>query len=699
MDVIQQKIIWILGSGALLILLFKINLTRAGLSRSVLVKFKIGFGLIFIGSLLGIILKIGLLTGSISYLWQAYFAEAVIGYVLGWAMIVTGAIEWVGAYFDKKGRPLATINERAISERVSTSLIKGHRANQLLDSAESEMFNIFHCQAVLLHKVEEDSGLRLAYESGLAPGSKDLVNSPVDDKHMFWIAKKTGKAVISDKDLVFGDGTRLSSESGPLMLGVSAPVKFENDVLGILSLYRTQKRAFEQDDIDLLEIVCGGLGVALDSEISEKKYNLVSRYKEMLIMAAKPFENGEVLISALIKSAKFIHGYIPFRKIVLYIHGDGKPYESDFNLSTGGIVSIKSGYFPESAYPELYEGNSVSKELGFRMKGMTRSDDQRNFLFTINSGDNLLAHLELNLTEPTGKSSYIPLLGAALGQRIAERLEAENVERVKEKAEQRLGALEYCQGKGLSAKNLSVFLKELTSLVVDITPVTFCRIIIADVNRENFKTVGLAQARELSWPNFDTSQIILSKSSLHSKVLNDDKAARFSTENGGQESLTENEINNLLPFGVKHGLIIPVHMEGRPAGLVIVGESRQPKRSSLRGETELFVNSVARLISMVLTWQQDRRALKNSKEGKRSLQFRKKEVARTPSGEMIMPSFRTRLNGPLAGILASCEYLQSRDQDEDVDVARFIEIIQRNAAKIHDITSKMTIRDREINAK
>lgn len=699
MDVIQQKLIWILGSGALLILLFKINLTRAGLSRSVLVKFKIGFGLIFIGSILGITLKIGLLTGSFSYLWQAYFAEAVIGYVLGWAMIVTGAIEWVGAYFDKKGRPLATINERAISEKVAASLIKGHRANQLLESAESEMFNIFHCQAVLLHKVEEDSGLWLAYESGLAPGSKDLVNSPVDDKHMFWTAQKTGNAVISDKDLVFGDGTRLSSESGPLTLGVSVPVKFENDILGILSLYRTQNRAFEQDDIDLLEIVCDGLGVALDSEISEKKYNLVSRYKEMLIMAAKPFENGEALVSALLKSAKFIHGYIPFKEIVLYIHGDGKPYESDFNLSTGGIVSIKSGYFPESAYPELYEGNSVSKELGFRMKGMTRSNDRRNFLFTINSGDNLLAHLKLNITEPAGKSSYIPLLGAALGQRIAERLEAENVERVKEKAEQRLGALEYYQGKGLSARNLSVFLKELTLLVVDLTPVTFCRFIIADANRENFKTVGMAQSRELSWSNFDTSKITLSKNSLHSKVLSDNKAARFSTKNGGQELLSENEIDNLLPHGVKHGLIVPVHMGSRPVGLLTVGESRDSKRSSLRGETELFVNSVARLISLVLTWQGDRRALKNSKEGKRSLQLRKKEVVAMSSGEKMTPSFRTRLNGPLAGILASCEYLQSRNQDEDIDVARFIEIIQRNANKIHDITSGMTKNNRETIAK
>ncbi|MEE9555143.1 MAG: GAF domain-containing protein [candidate division Zixibacteria bacterium] len=696
MDIIQQKLIWFLGSGASLILLFKLNLGRAGLSRAVLTKFRLGLGFIFIGSILGIVLKIGLVTGSFSHSWQAYFAETVIGYVFGWSMIIIGAMGWVGAYFDKKGRPLATINERAIAEKVSASLIKGHRANQLLDSVISEINDIFHCQAVSLHKIEDDGGLRLAFESGLAPGSKELINSPIDDQHMFWTAKETGHAVISDKDLVFGDGARLHSESGPLKLAVSIPVKFENDILGILTLFRGQNLVFEVDDINLIEIVCDGLGIALDNDISERKYNLVSRYREMLIMAARPFENGEALVSALIKSAKLVHGYIPFKAITLYIHGDDRPYESDFNLSTGGLVAIKSGYFLESTYPELYESDSFSDEPGIRMKGISVSSDQRNYLFTIKGGNTLLAHLSLELSEPAAKSSYIPLLGAALGQRIAERLEADKVEKIKEKTEQWLGALEYYQSKGLTAGNLSVFLKELASLVVDLTPVTFCRIMFADPNREHLKTIGLAQVRELAWQDFDTSRISLPKTSLHYKALSENESTRFITDNGNEETLTADEIENLLPEGTKHGLIVPIHMGGKPVGLLTVGESRNSERASLRSGTELFVYSIARLVSMVLTWQQEKRILKETREGRRSLMLRKKEAAGKSSDYTIMPSFKTRLNGPLASILASCEYLQSQGHDEDTDVNRYLKIIQRNATKIHNIASGMAKNDQKV---
>jgi len=50
------------------------------------------------------------------------------------------------------------------------------------------------------------------------------------------------------------------------------------------------------------------------------------------------------------------------------------------------------------------------------------------------------------------------------------------------------------------------------------------------------------------------------------------------------------------------------------------------------------------------------------------------------------PSLGSRLNGPLAGILASCEYMRSLDRTRKADIDRFIDVVQRNATKIHDIT-------------
>ena len=57
-------------------------------------------------------------------------------------------------------------------------------------------------------------------------------------------------------------------------------------------------------------------------------------------------------------------------------------------------------------------------------------------------------------------------------------------------------------------------------------------------------------------------------------------------------------------------------------------------------------------------------------------------------------SIKSRINGPLAGIMASCEYLKSCPSEDNFDVDRFIDIIQRNAKKIHNITTEVSSSNR-----
>jgi len=698
MEIIQQKLVWLMGSGAALILLYKLNLRRAGINGSALTRFRIGFGLIAAGSIAGIVSKIGLSTGLFSQSWQAYVLETIVGYVIGWSFLVLGAVRWAKEYFDQKGKPLVTVNARSISEKVSASLVKGHHHNQLLGALADNVKEVLSCQAISLHKTTDDGGLRLVYESGLTSESKDLISIPLDNAHMFWKCKNAGRAVLSDKDLVFGDGFRLMSEAGPLFAAMSLPVEFENKTLGVLTLYRSGVLLFDDDDVKLMEIVCDSLGISLENDNAEKRYNLVSRYREMLIMAVKPFENGEALVSALIKSAKIVHGYIPFRKISLYVHGSGKPYEIDFNLSTGGVVSVKSGFFPRAKYPEFNDGFDMAGRFKSGSRGMILDSEQKNFIFTVSGAKNPLAHLRIDLAEPAGKASYLPLLGAALGQKIGQRLEVELLEKMRERTEQLFGALQYYQEKSLSAVNLSGFLKELASLVVDLAPVTFCRIIFADARREYFKTIGLAQVRDLVWPEKDSSKVKLQDTALHRKALLGRTNLYFRLE-GGDNTPTEDEKNLLFPDGIKHGMIVPLMVGDTPVGSLTVGESRNINRSSLNGESALLVTSIASLISMVLTWHKDRRTGDLLKEGRKSLMLRKKEQFADSALIDPGPNFRSRINGPLAGILASCEYLQTRTRDDRVDVDRFIEVIQRNAARIHEITMEKSEQGRAIMAK
>jgi hypothetical protein len=478
MDVIQQKLIWLMSSGIALLLLFRLSLHRAGIDNSILLKLKAGFILIFSGSVLGLGTTIGISTGSIPDLWQARFLETVAGYLLGWFFIISGIFAWARCYFDRKGKPLMAINAGILSDKISKSLIGSHRPNQMLDAVGDDVLDILSCQAISLHRISEDKDLRLAYALGLTTKSRSLVELSVDSGHMFRRAQLSGQAVISDKDLVFGDGSRLESRSGPLISAISLPVRFEGVTIGIMTLYRTHGAPFSEDDANLMDIVCDGVGISLANDINAKKEIMDSRYREMVILAVKPFENKESLTSALIKSAKIIHAYIPFRKLTLYINGNGIPQVSDYNLSTGGVISMATGYFSPQKYPESHSGFDDYVTGEDSRIGSKTTRDRRYYVMAILDDENPVAYLRIDLPISMRKFPYLPVLGEALGRKIAERLKHEKIVGLEDRAAQWLGALTYYQEKSISIENLSEFLKEIAALVLDIVPVTFCRILM-----------------------------------------------------------------------------------------------------------------------------------------------------------------------------------------------------------------------------
>jgi GAF domain-containing protein len=693
MDIIQQKLVWLMASGAALILLFRLDLRRAGISLAALNKLRAGFILILSGAVAGIIYRIGFSTGSFSGSGIAFYLETLPGYLSGWALIIWGTIQWARNYFDLRGRLLTTTSGTWIREKVSSSLIEGRGPNQLLESVTGDLLSILSCQAVSLHRVREDGNLQLFFQRGLASTSTGLIEEPKGNDNLYCASKRSAQAMIIDSNHELTAGDKPETINGPVESAICVPVGSGSETLGIFTAYRTQAKDFDSDDLSIIRIVCDGLGAALKRDITERDYRLETRYKEMLLLAARPFENGESLISALVKSAKFIHSYVPFRQIGLYIHGDGKPHSLDFNLPTGGVVSVKTGYFPDGEYPEFHPGTFDPGGYKNISRDVLIHDNQQSYLFPICDGRYPLAHMKIELSAPARRSSYLPLLGAALRQKISEYLEHERTAKLEDRSGQWLGALQYYQERTIASKDLSKLLEELTSLIADLTPLTFCRILLVDPNRKIFKTAALAQARNLEWPANITSGINLDDIELHHRALLEGKNITFGY-GGSRDEISPEERAKTLPSGIKHGLIIPLNMGERVVGLLTVGESRRKKRSSLEGGPSMFVLSVAELVSMALTLHRERWMTKNTIEGSRKLTLRQSHASQDSVRSSMSLSVKSRLNGPLAGIMASCEYLKSCPPEDISEVGRFIDIIQRNAKKIHNITAGVSAGNR-----
>ena len=675
-----------MAGGAVLLLLFKLDLRRAGIGVEALNKLKAGFILILAGAAVGIIYRVGFSTGSFSESGIVFYLETLLGYVFGWALIVWGTIQWARDYFDLRGKLLTTTSGRWIREKVSSSLIDSQGPNRLLKGVTEDLLSVLSCQAISMHRVQEDGRLHLAFESGLTAASANLIETLKGEDNLYWASKKSGQAMIIDGNHELTTGAKLETLSGPVASAICVPVYSGGETLAILTAYRTQEKDFDSDDLGLVRIVCSGLSAALKRDVAEKDYRLETRYKEMLLLAAKPFDNGESLISALVKSAKLIHSYVPFRQIGLYVHDNGKPHSLDFNLPTGGVVTVKTGYFPEREYPEFHLSTSNVRVYRNISQDVLIHDNQKSYLFPICDGKYPLAHLKIELSAPANRSSYLPLLGAALRQKVSKYLENERMVKLENRSGQWLGALQYYQERAISSKDLSKPLRELASLIVDLTPSTFCRIVLIDRNRKIFRTAAMAQARKLKWPKTNDSGIFLAGVALHRKALLSGDTIRFGHGDSKHEISLE-ESARTLPPGIRHGLIIPLMMGEKVVGLMTVGESRREERSSLAGGSSMFISSVAGLISTALTLHRERWITNNAREGSRKLTLRQSRAPQASVGSNVSLSVKSRINGPLAGIIASCEYLKSCPPEGTSEVDRFIDIIQRNAKKIHNITA------------
>lgn len=682
MEIIQQKLIWLLGSSAILILLFKLKLARSGMRKPQLIRLRVGVMMILFGSVLGILLKAGLSESSLSSSGTAYFLETILGYTFGWSFILWGLMGWALSYFDLRGRPLSTAGSRLISEIVMKSLLRGDGGNLLFNSVINDLNAILNCKAVTFHQIEKSGNLKLAFQNGLTDSSTKLVRYPKGEANVFCTALKSRQAVISDLKHTMHEFSFPETAKGPVSVSISIPVNYNGEILGILSAYRIKDEPFIEDDLKLLEVVASGLGASLYKEKSEKEFHLEGRYKELLEIASKPMNNGQPMISALIKSAKVIRNYLPLKWICLYLSGDGAPQSYEFNLPTGGSVKIIEGWFSKSTYPHLFNRDPhTGSKIGV---GNTNRNNQRTYVFPIGDFSSPEGYLEIELQSSTSNNSYLSLLGNILGRRLALYLKDEEIEKLKEKTESWIGALEYYQNRAMTTTDLSSLLMELASMAVDLTPTSFCRIMLADSSQKSLKTVALAQARELKWNlRFETS-ISLSNTYFHSMALDSGEIISFNQEDPLRK-LSAEEAFKLVSCDAKCGTIVPLTIGQKTVGLITIGDCRNASRVGDNSGSIYFLNALAAMISQVLTWQKEKRI---SKEGMRKLTLLKKAGKLHSSEKQDSDlNVNSRINGPLTGIITACEYLKSGLHTETKDYNRYLKVIERNAMKIHSIMS------------
>ncbi|UCE66271.1 MAG: GAF domain-containing protein [Candidatus Zixiibacteriota bacterium] len=677
MEIIQQKLVWFMGSCAALILLYKLKLGRAGLRKSTLARMRAGVIMLMFGSLWGILLKTLFASTEFSSSGTAFSIETILGYTIGWALMIWGLVSWAASYFDLRGKPLTTAGSRVVSDIIMKSMLRGNGGKLLFNSFSRELFSILNCQGLTFHKIPEDDRLQLAFHQGLTESSAKLLEFPRGSRNVFVITVKSRQAVISDENHTLHEFSFPETSRGQITATISIPVTYNGQLLGVLTAYRIKNIPFNEDDLKVLEIAGSGLGASLQREKADKEYIQETRYKELLTIATKSLDTGQPMISALIKSAKTINNYLPFKWISLYVVGNGTPRSYEFNIPTGGAVKIIEGWFPKYAFPHLYN-RDPNTGLKFNV-GAGKSSRKTTYIFPVGNVSTPPAYLEFELQTPLANDSFLPLLANIMGKRFALYLKNDETRNRINTFKSWLGALTYFQEKAAEVNDVSMLLKEIASSTVDLVPTSFCRILLADPARRFLKTATLAQKRNLDWRMRFESKISLSNLEFHKTSLESGEVITFNQEDNSRK-LSEEETFKMLPSEVKCGAIVPLALGQKTVGLITIGDCRKAGRAFENSDPLQFLAALSSAISMILTWHKEKRL---SREGDKKLTLLKKSAKKESESEVSASRINSRINGPLAGIIAACEYLKSGLHTEKDDLDRYLNLIERSASQIH----------------
>jgi GAF domain-containing protein len=677
MEIIQQKLIWFMGNCAALILLYKLKLGRAGMREPTLSRLKAGVITLMSGCVVGIAFKTLLADAAFASSGFAFFIETVLGYTIGWALIIWGLVSWAKSYFDLRGRPLTTAGSRIISDTVMKSLLKGNGPKLMFNSLSKDIFSLLNCQALTVHKLLEDEKLHLVFHQGLTGSSVKLLEIPSGDKSVFLISAKLRQGVISDQKYTLHEFSYPETSKGPINSSISLPITYNGQLHGVLTAYRNKKKPFNADDLKVLEVAASGIGTSLQKENSDRELHQENRYKELLSIASKSLGTNEPMISALIKSAKMINNYLPLKWICLYVVGNGTSRSYDFNLPTGGVVKIVEGWLPKNSFPQLFNRDP---NTGLKIvSGKNSNSNETTYIFPIGKATSPEGYIEFELRTSVSNSSYLPLLGNILTKRFSLYLQNDSFKGRIETFNSWLGALQYFYERATQTSDVSSLLQEIASSTADLTPVSFCRITLADSARRFLNSAALAQVRNLNWRNDFKSRISLSKAEFHKTALHMGAIVTFNQEDKSRR-LPAEEAVEMIPSEVKCGAILPLTVGNKKVGLLTVGDCRKADRVFADSDPMYFLNSLAGTISMILTWHKEKRL---SSEGKKKLTLMRKNMAKETVAKKPVPRINSRINGPLAGIMAACEYLKSGMYAEKDELDRYLGVIEKNASEIH----------------
>ena len=687
----HQKLIWLMALIAIFLAFHKLKASYF-LHRSKAMKMMTA-GCLFLGfgASLGLAGHMGLLGIGYSKSVLYFVLESVVGYIGGWSLIIWGMALWLPYLFSVSNRLQKKTKSVNLYEAISKVSAYGDASPATFGRIAGAVLENFGYQAASLHVISTDNKLSLFASLGLTENSKKMLEDVRDS--LIEKVYKTGEVFLADESVRIHRNFIIETVSGPVVEAIGLPVDFGAKRVGALTVYTDHPRVFSQEELRVLDAVGANLALAFYREGLQHSINSQLAFRDLVAVLLKTARANDNLNTRLIRLAKFLKQYMRFESLNLYLPGDGPPQQLDFGLPRGGKVIIEKGYFQGDEYSPinwvidnrrslLLPDNAAWLDKGFKF------DKEIKVLYTpLMNGEQVSGALSLSTDKKHRFSQNdliaVEIIASVMSAALMEELTAA----ITTEAVDRIGAINYSLEHSLSQEPARNIFRELAKIIVEKTPATLCRIMFFDRDHKRFRTEAIYQRRGLSWDESTIAGLAATELFAHRKVMATGRPEIIS-DSDPTIRMSKLEANLLLPEGVSQCMIIPIRIDGKAVGVVTIGEGRCSNRSQFGSPQLIFAELLTNVIAMTLL-RRANSSVKNELENTTRLvqQKLRSYESQVDSFELIT-GFNSRLNGPLAGIMASCEYLKNRPDIKPAEFERYINLINKNADKIHRLSSQ-----------
>jgi transcriptional regulator with GAF, ATPase, and Fis domain len=693
MILVHQKLILLTALVAMLLAFLKIKSGNHIFNSRALRLMSYGIILLIVGSAVGLIGSSGIFGPGYSQSMIYFVLESIIGYIAGWALLIWGIAEWLPYMFSLSNRLHNETRRSKLYESILKVSSYGGASPTTFKRIASSLIENYNYQAASLHIPDKTGSLSLFCALGLTRESKSLID--VVEGSIYNKAYDTGDVYQIDESIKVHKDAILKTDSGPVADALAVPVEFGTNRVGVMTVYTDHLHVFKHDERNVLDAVSANLGLAFYKDGLQKSINAGKSFKDFIAVILKTSRSEDNFNTKVIRLAKLLKLYANYNLMHLYLIGDGAPQVLDFDLAGGSRLVVEKGFLTGDDYkPVRWVMNHkrslvLPDELEIFGHAWKSSKDSRMLYTPVVVNGDVVGVLGLCVALSRKIDLNDKIVCDAISSVVSGSLLEEMNRNLNEDTCDRIGAIKYSIESALTGNPSNRVYRELARIIVEKTPATFCRIMLMNPGRDRLLTAAIYQRRHLSWDENTIASVPVSELYTHRKVMSTGKPILIK-QIDSRLKISEMEKKLLLPQGISQCMINPIIIGGKIQGVVTIGENRRPERNRIGSNETIYALLLTNVISMVL--MQNAQALRHKRlVSTNRLTVRKLAGLRNQAQTFgVINDFNSRLNGPLASILASCELMNSNPELTKSQIKKYINVIDRNAQRIHKLSGQFS---------